>query len=227
MDMHFVRSRVVNPDLKSEAQCDVEAHLLFSILKGELKQVRDATKAKVKAVIVKAAQDEQIVVHGRKVSKISDITEAWKSNYKQKGMAEKLWKCLYGVKDNFISLYEYETDIMRSLGWAYICGEDETSKWPYSNGCVAPLVTEAFNMIRKLVLNPGKNIHGWTVCIAADRSPSAKLTTGEPIKAKSPNYIRRIKCVFDASKFLKHKDGISYEMFGAVRTVVRDIYAIP
>ena len=64
-------------------------------------------------------------------------------------------------------------------------------------------------VIRKLVLNPGKIIHGWTVCIAANRS-----TKGVDRQARK--YIRRTKCVFDAARFLKHKEAKSLEMFDGV-----------
>jgi hypothetical protein len=215
MNIDYARRRVVNQDLKSKAQCEEEAVHLLSILNSELGQVRTEARQMVKAIMIRAAQENGIsVANGRQVSKIRDLTDAWKNNYNDKGMAERMWRCLYGVKDNTISSYEMETDIMHRLGWAYICGESaESEEWPYSNGCVAPFVTEAFNMIRKLVLNPGKIIHGWTVCIAANRS-----TKGVDKQARK--YIRRTKCVFDAARFLKHKGAKSLAMFDGVCNLV-------
>ena len=213
MNIDYARRRVVNQDLKSKAQCEEEAVHLLSILNSELGQVRTEARQMVKAIMIRAAQENGIsVANGRQVSKIRDLTDAWKNNHNDKGMAERMWRCLYGVKDNTISSYEMETDIMHRLGWAYICGESAGSEWPCSNGCVAPFVTEAFNMIRKLVLNPGKIIHGWTICIAANRST-------EGVDKQASKYIRRTKCVFDAARFLKHKGAKSLAMFEGVCSV--------
>jgi hypothetical protein len=210
MTIEFARRRIANQDKKTEEEVEHEALQLLDTLKKELVQVRAVTNEIVTLLILQTAQEEQIEVPGgRQVSRLRDITIAWRDNHQVKGMAEKVWRCLYGVKDNSFSIYEIETNIMQSLGWAYVGDESGKFDWPYSNGCVAHFVTEAFNRIRKLVLNPGKKVHGWTVCLVANRGNKQEQSMGSSV--------RRTKCVFDAARFLKHKDGKPVSMFGGVR----------
>jgi hypothetical protein len=210
MTIDFARRRIVNQAQKTKQQCDEEAVQLLSILKSELQQVRTVAKAIVSSIIIRSAQDEEIrLASGRQVFHLRDLSTAWRDDHKDKGMAEKMWKCLYGVKDLSCSICDIESQVMRTLGWVYTCGESTKEYWPHSNGCVAPLVTEAFNRIRKLVLNPGKNVHGWTVCLAASRHEAKDTQTNRKNN-------RRTRCVFDAARYLRHKDGKSLTMFGGV-----------